>query len=60
MFQTTRTFFPELEHDAPQVSVYAHIPRHPARSLPISMQNVLLSLGISILLGHSKVDDVDY
>ena len=42
------------------MSVYAHVPRSSAQALPFPVRDVLLGLGISILLCHTEVDDVDH
>ena len=42
------------------MSVDTHVPRGPTQTLPFPVRYVLLRLGISILLGHTEVDDVYY
>lgn len=38
--------------------VDAHVPRRSTQALPLSVGDVLLRLGVAVLLGHPKVDDV--
>ena len=42
-----------------QVSVDAHVSRRSTQTLAFAVRYVLLRLGVTILLGHSKVHDVD-
>ena len=37
----------------------AHIPRSPAKTLPFTVRNVLFRLGITVLLSHAEIDNVD-
>jgi len=43
---------------SPQVSVDAHVPCRTTQTLALSIRYVLLCLGITILLCHTKVHDV--
>jgi hypothetical protein len=40
--------------------VDAHIARCPAKAFALAVRDVLLRLGVAVLLGHAKVDDVDH
>ena len=44
---------------AAEVGVDAHVPGGSGQRLPLAVGDVLLRLGVAVLLGHSKVDDVD-
>ena len=44
---------------SPQVRVDTHVPRCPAQTLSFPVWDVLFRLGVPVLLGHAKVDDVD-
>lgn len=43
-----------------QMRVYAHVSRGTTQTLALAVGNVLLRLGIPILLGHTKIDYVNY
>jgi hypothetical protein len=43
-----------------QVSVDTHVTRRTGERLALSVWNVLLRLGVTVLLGHTEVDDVNY
>jgi hypothetical protein len=45
---------------AAQMRVDAHIARCPAKAFALAVRDVLLRLGVAVLLGHAKVDDVDH
>lgn len=44
---------------APEMCVDAHITRSPAQTLSFSIGNMLFRLGVTILLRHTKVDNID-
>jgi len=44
---------------AAQVRVDTHITSSSRQRLPLTIRNVLLGLGIAILFGHTKIDDMD-
>jgi len=44
---------------APEVRVDAHVARRARQALALAVRDVLLRLGVAVLLGHAKVDDVD-
>jgi len=43
---------------SPQMSVNTHVTRCAAETLPFTVGDMLLCLGISILLRHAKIDNV--
>jgi hypothetical protein len=40
------------------MGVYAHVSRSPTQTLAFTIRDVLLRLWITVLLGHTKVDNV--
>lgn len=44
---------------ASQMSVDAHVPCSTAETFPLPVGNMLLRLGITVLLSHAKIDNVD-
>jgi hypothetical protein len=42
------------------MSVDAHVPSCAAQTLSFTIRDVLLSLGIPVLLGHTKIDHMNY
>ncbi len=40
------------------MSVDAHVPSGSAKALSLAIRYMLLCLGIAVLLGHAKIDDV--
>lgn len=43
-----------------KVRVDTHVPCSTAQTLALSIRNVLLGLGISVLLGHTEVNNMDH
>jgi len=43
---------------AAEVRVDRHVPRRAREALALAVRDVLLGLGVAVLLGHAKVDDV--
>lgn len=43
-----------------QVGVDAHVAGCAGQRFPLAIRDMLLGLGISVLLGHSEIDNVDY
>lgn len=41
------------------MSVYAHVTRGPAQALTFSIRDMLLRLWITILFGHTEIDDMN-
>lgn len=46
-------------HTFPQVGVDAHVTRCPCQALVLSVGDVFFGLGVNILFGQAKIDDVD-
>lgn len=46
-------------HTSAKVRVDAHVPCSAAQALALSVGDVLFGLWVTVLLGHTEIDDVD-
>jgi hypothetical protein len=49
-----------VKRTSAQVGVYAHVPSGATKGLSFTIWNVLLSFGVAVLLGHSKIHHEDH
>jgi hypothetical protein len=49
---------PDVDFTSPKMGVDAHIPSGSTETLPFTIRDVLFGLGITVLLGHTKINDM--